>query len=128
MIQDPVSLDTPVGEDEDCYLGDVIEDPNISSPSELAEDDMLKEELVETLNNNPELLLEKAHQLVAVPELLVLFISTILIFLLVGMVFVKKSRLKYFYIWLMSTILSGSILLGIYLLPNLVHKFINIIN
>ena len=50
MIQDPVSLDTPVGEDEDCYLGDVIEDPNTSTPSEITEDDMLKEELEEVLN------------------------------------------------------------------------------
>ncbi len=50
MIQDPVSLDTPVGEDEDCYLGDVIEDPNTATPSELTEDDMLKEELEQVLN------------------------------------------------------------------------------
>lgn len=45
LIQDPISLDTPVGEDNDCYLGEVIEDPNIASPDELADKDMLKQEL-----------------------------------------------------------------------------------
>jgi RNA polymerase primary sigma factor len=32
--REPVSLDTPIGEDEDSYLGDVIIDPKIASPTE----------------------------------------------------------------------------------------------
>ncbi|AGB41348.1 RNA polymerase sigma factor, sigma-70 family [Halobacteroides halobius DSM 5150] len=50
LIQDPISLDTPVGEDDDCYLGDVIEDPNILTPDQLADDEMLREELNDVLD------------------------------------------------------------------------------
>ncbi|GAB6098464.1 RNA polymerase sigma factor RpoD [Halanaerocella petrolearia] len=50
LVQDPISLDTPVGEDNDCYLGEVIEDPNIPSPDKLADDQMLKEELEDVLD------------------------------------------------------------------------------
>lgn len=47
ISQDPISLETPVGEDEDSSIQDFIEDLNSISPQELAENAMLKE----TLNN-----------------------------------------------------------------------------
>ena len=48
--QDPVSLETPIGEEEDSHLGDFIEDNTALSPSDVAESNMLKEQLVQVLN------------------------------------------------------------------------------
>ena len=50
IAQDPVSLETPIGEEEDSHLGDFIEDYNATSPSERAESNMLKEHLVQVLS------------------------------------------------------------------------------
>lgn len=48
--QDPVSLETPIGEEEDSHLGDFIEDSNATSPSESAESRMLREQLIQVLD------------------------------------------------------------------------------
>ena len=48
--QDPVSLETPIGEEEDSHLGDFLEDDKALSPSEVAESKMLKEQLIQVLN------------------------------------------------------------------------------
>ena len=50
IAQDPVSLETPIGEEEDSHLGDFIEDFNATSPSDMAETNMLKEHLVQVLS------------------------------------------------------------------------------
>ncbi len=50
IAQDPVSLETPIGEEEDSHLGDFIEDDKALSPSEQAEAKMLKEQLIQVLN------------------------------------------------------------------------------
>lgn len=50
IAQDPVSLETPIGEEEDSHLGDFIEDYNATSPSDMAETNMLKEHLVQVLS------------------------------------------------------------------------------
>lgn len=50
ISQDPVSLETPVGEDGDTTLKDFIDDPNDSDPSDSAENSMLKEQLVNVLH------------------------------------------------------------------------------
>ena len=50
IAQDPVSLETPIGEEEDSHLGDFIEDNTALSPSDVAESNMLKEQLVQVLN------------------------------------------------------------------------------
>jgi len=47
--QDPVSLETPIGEEEDSHLGDFIEDTSASQPSEFAEQSMIKEQLMAVL-------------------------------------------------------------------------------
>jgi len=47
--QDPVSLETPIGEEEDSHLGDFIEDTSASQPSEHAEQSMIKEQLMAVL-------------------------------------------------------------------------------
>ena len=49
--QDTVSLDTPVGEEEDSNLGTFIQDENAISPQESATQVMLKEQLLEVLNS-----------------------------------------------------------------------------
>lgn len=49
IAQDPVSLDTPIGEEEDSHLGDFLEDTHASSPQEQATTTMLKEELMSVL-------------------------------------------------------------------------------
>ena len=53
IAQDPVSLETPVGEEEDSHLGDFVEDNESQTPSEKASDSMLREQLhnvLETLS------------------------------------------------------------------------------
>ncbi|MFA6867128.1 MAG: RNA polymerase sigma factor RpoD [Clostridia bacterium] len=45
IAQDPVSLETPIGEEDDSHLGDFIEDKNSASQIEIAETRMLKEEI-----------------------------------------------------------------------------------
>ena len=49
ISQDPVSFETPVGQEDDSYLGDFLEDTNSLSPSEVAENKMLKEILIKVL-------------------------------------------------------------------------------
>lgn len=50
IAQEPVSLETPIGEEEDSHLGDFIEDENVPAPVEAAAFSMLKEQLVEVLS------------------------------------------------------------------------------
>ncbi len=50
IAQDPVSLETPVGEEEDSHLGDFIPDDQALSPDEAASNAMLKEQLNEVLS------------------------------------------------------------------------------
>lgn len=50
IAQDPVSLETPIGEEEDSHLGDFIEDFSAASPADRAEANMLKEQLLAVLN------------------------------------------------------------------------------
>ena len=49
MGQEPVSLETPIGEEEDSHLGDFIQDDNVPVPAEAAASTLLKEQLVEVL-------------------------------------------------------------------------------
>ena len=49
VAQDPVSLESPVGEEEDSHLGDFIADDDVPSPSDVAAQAMLKGELNEVL-------------------------------------------------------------------------------
>ena len=49
IAQDPVSLETPIGEEEDSHLGDFIQDDNVPVPADAAAFTLLKEQLVEVL-------------------------------------------------------------------------------
>ena len=49
ISQEPVSLETPIGEEEDSHLGDFIEDDNVPVPADAAAFTLLKEQLVEVL-------------------------------------------------------------------------------
>ena len=49
ISQEPVSLETPIGEEEDSHLGDFIPDDDAPAPSEAASFVMLKEQLVDVL-------------------------------------------------------------------------------
>ncbi len=49
IAQEPVSLETPIGEEEDSHLGDFIPDEDASEPSEAASFSLLKEQLMEVL-------------------------------------------------------------------------------
>ena len=49
ISQEPVSLETPIGEEEDSHLGDFIQDDNVPVPAEAAASTLLKEQLVEVL-------------------------------------------------------------------------------
>ena len=50
IAQEPVSLETPIGEEEDSHLGDFIEDDTASEPSEAASFTLLKEQLVDVMS------------------------------------------------------------------------------
>ena len=50
IAQEPVSLETPIGEEEDSHLGDFIPDEGASEPSEAASFTLLKEQLMEVLS------------------------------------------------------------------------------
>ena len=49
IAQEPVSLETPIGEEEDSHLGDFIPDDDVPAPAEAAAFSMLKEQLVYVL-------------------------------------------------------------------------------
>ncbi len=50
IAQEPVSLETPIGEEEDSHLGDFLEDESASEPSEAASFTLLKEQLVDVMS------------------------------------------------------------------------------
>lgn len=50
ISQEPVSLETPIGEEEDSHLGDFIQDDNVPVPAEAAAATLLKEQLNEVLD------------------------------------------------------------------------------
>jgi len=50
IAQEPVSLETPIGEEEDSHLGDFIPDDDVPSPADAAAFSMLKEQLMEVLS------------------------------------------------------------------------------
>ncbi len=51
IAQEPISLETPIGEEEDSHLGDFIEDKVIPAPAEAATRQLLKEQLEAVLNS-----------------------------------------------------------------------------
>ena len=50
IAQDPVSLETPIGEEDDSHLGDFIQDDDSPAPQDAAAYTMLKEQLEEVMN------------------------------------------------------------------------------
>ena len=50
ISQEPVSLETPIGEEEDSHLGDFIQDDNMPIPADAAAFTLLKEQLVDVLS------------------------------------------------------------------------------
>ena len=50
ISREPVSLETPIGEEEDSHLGDFIQDDNVPVPAEAAAQTLLKEQLDEVLD------------------------------------------------------------------------------
>ena len=50
IAQDPVSLETPIGEEEDSHLGDFVEDNESPAPSDSASYSLLREQLLNVLN------------------------------------------------------------------------------
>jgi RNA polymerase primary sigma factor len=50
ISQEPISLETPIGEEEDTHLGDFIEDRKIMSPADTASYELLKEQISRVLN------------------------------------------------------------------------------
>lgn len=50
IAQEPVSLETPIGEEDDSHLGDFIPDDDVPAPAEAAAFTLLKEQLIEVLD------------------------------------------------------------------------------
>ncbi|BCD38500.1 RNA polymerase sigma factor SigA [Lactobacillus helveticus] len=59
IAQEPVSLETPIGEEDDSHLGDFIEDKDATSPEQHASYEMLKEQLKEQLEQVLETLTDR---------------------------------------------------------------------
>ena len=53
VAREPISLETPVGEEEDSLLGDFIEDKDVDSPANTAAHRLLNEQIVSVLNTLP---------------------------------------------------------------------------
>ena len=51
IAQDPVSLETPIGEEEDSHLGDFIPDDDAPAPAEAAAYSLLKEQIEDVLGS-----------------------------------------------------------------------------
>ena len=65
ISQEPVSLETPIGEEEDSHLGDFIQDDNVPVPAEAAAQTLLKEQLDEVLDT-----LTEREQKVLIPVII----------------------------------------------------------
>lgn len=50
LAQEPVSLETPIGEEEDSHLGDFIQDDHIATPVQAATNTLLREKLIEVMD------------------------------------------------------------------------------
>ena len=50
IAQDPVSLETPIGEEEDSHIGDFLEDETAKAPTDVVNFNMLKEQLLKVLD------------------------------------------------------------------------------
>ena len=72
----------------------------------------------------PEQFVKVANQTVAMPALIILFISMSLIFLLVGLFLVKKNKGKIVTIWFISIVLSIVILMILIFNPNMVQSLL----
>jgi len=51
VSQEPVSLETPIGEEEDSHLGDFIEDHSTLAPADAASHQLLKEQVADVLSS-----------------------------------------------------------------------------
>ncbi len=51
VSQEPVSLETPIGEEDDSHLGDFLEDPEALAPAEAASHQLLKEQVIDVLDS-----------------------------------------------------------------------------
>ncbi|NMB43769.1 MAG: RNA polymerase sigma factor RpoD [Clostridiales bacterium] len=51
ISQEPVSLETPIGEEEDSHLGDFVQDENIKEPEDAASFSLLREQLFEVMDS-----------------------------------------------------------------------------
>ena len=51
VSQEPVSLETPIGEEEDSHLGDFLEDPTALAPQDAASHQLLKEQVMDVLSS-----------------------------------------------------------------------------
>lgn len=61
IAQEPVSLETPIGEEEDSHLGDFIEDPDVVAPDDAASYTLLREQIEEVLG----CLTEREHKVLS---------------------------------------------------------------
>lgn len=79
----------------------------------------------ETITLTGEQLLQ-AHSQQTMPFLVLFYIISSLLFIAVGLLSVKKSHSKIFLIWIISTILTGLLLLVFYLFPASIESFLNL--
>lgn len=84
------------------------------------------ENITDTLQDlTPEQFIVEAHKLTAIPSLIILYIFTIFLFLIIGLIMAPNSRPKFWQIWFISVILSLVILLILIFLPNVMQRIIS---
>ena len=50
VTKHPISLDRPIGDSDDCYFGDFLEDKSVENPANISSNEMLKEKITEVLD------------------------------------------------------------------------------
>lgn len=74
------------------------------------------------INETATYTLLQAHHTVAIPAIIILYITSVLINLGVGLTLVKQSKDKFVWIWFITTIFVGLVFLGLLLMPNVTQS------
>lgn len=67
--------------------------------------------------------IEMFHKITAVPSVIIVWISTMLLFLIFGLVLVKEDRGRLMLLWGIVLLLSGIVVLAVVFMPNTVQSF-----
>lgn len=67
----------------------------------------------------------QAHSATAIPAIIILYITSLIISLVVGLSIVKHSREKYMMIWVISAVFTGLVVLILTMMPNTTQSIVS---